>query len=202
MSKPTALVFGYGSLLDPESIARTLPAFAGRGYALLPAAVRGWKRTWTAVLPNWDATPRGGGAPPDSIAYMNVEPGEDAEALGIVFPVTEEELEALRERESIYTPVEITDRVVYLRREPPRGLHALPVLTFTAAHPWRSGGNWGVVGVRADYRALIRRASRALDSAWSLDGRLERDFEVVNGAFGDFADVTPPPDGRYAKASG
>lgn len=195
--RPAALIFGYGSLLDPRSIARTLPAFPGHGHPLLPALLDGWKRTWTAVLPNWSQDSPPGADRPDSIAYMNVEPEPGAIATGVVFPVTPGEFDALRARESIYTPVDVTDRIRYPAARPARDWNGLPVLTFTAASPWRADGNWGTVAIRADYRELIRRASRALDQKWDLEGLLERDFDAVNAAHPGFHDMPPPPDGRY-----
>ena len=197
MQKPTALLFGYGSLLSPRSIDRTLPGFLQRGQRLIPLRARNWRRTWTAVMPNTSALSDGNGFTPKGIAFMNVEPEKGAEALGIVFPVSEEDVKALDIREHLYYRAEITD-FEWLAGPPVEGeLARLPIITYSADEPWTPSSPLTPVGIREDYRHLIRNAGKTLDAQYKLGPRFENDFEEVNRLHPDFQEVLPPSDSRY-----
>lgn len=103
----TALV-GYGSLLSRPSLERTLR----RTYTgpFLQTAIRGWRRTWDAAMPNktfYTETPDGP-MTPEAILYLNVRRDPSANMNGVIFVVEPEELAAYDRRESIYDRVDVT----------------------------------------------------------------------------------------------
>jgi hypothetical protein len=104
----TVLV-GYGSLLSLPSLERTL----GRSYTgpFLPCAVRGWRRTWDAAMPNRTFHEDGPAGPmtPETILYLNVRRDPQTSLPAIVFVVDQQELQAYDQRESIYDRVDVTD---------------------------------------------------------------------------------------------
>ena len=89
-------VFGYGSLMNPESLARTLP----REHSFSPAFLPGYKRRMNHRF--------------GEHLYLNIVPREDSEVDGLVFPIREHELEVLKSRESGYQCIDISS----LLREP------------------------------------------------------------------------------------
>ena len=103
----TALV-GYGSLLSLPSLERTL----GRKYdgPFLRCAVRGWRRTWDAAMPNktFYTETSNGRMVPEGILYLNVRRDPTTSINGVVFVVNQEELAAYDRRESIYDRVDVT----------------------------------------------------------------------------------------------
>ncbi len=104
-------VFGYGSLADPESAARTL----GREVAGMEiATLTGWRRRWSCWRDNLAhektfAVEPGGELPP-AIVGLNVEPAEPGEAgpNGVLIEVTEADLVRLDVREMRYDRVDVS----------------------------------------------------------------------------------------------
>ena len=77
-------VFGYGSLLSPASVSRTL----GRPVALadlVPCAVAGYRRTWTARVPVWV----GPHAEPADALFLDLSRSPGDTCNGILLTVTE-----------------------------------------------------------------------------------------------------------------
>lgn len=195
--KNSALIFGYGSLLAPHSINRTIPGFLESDISLIPVTLAGWTRTWTAVYPNNGDLHHEDGTKPDGIAFMNVERAPSDEALGVVFVVDDHGIAALDKREKLYDRIDVTNEARFLTDDIPSQWRSLPILTYSATNPWKPGGSIATVGIRRDYRELIREAGILLDRQWSLESRFERDYESVNNRFADFHDVIPPVDARY-----
>ena len=107
-------VFGYGSLADPASAARTL----GRPVPA-PAVGRlpGWRRRWSLARDNLRVEKTfalAGGDMPPWILGLNVEqnavPGDEP-ANGVLVEVSEPELDRLDLREIRYDRTDVTDRV-------------------------------------------------------------------------------------------
>lgn len=99
-------LFGYGSLIDLESLART----TGRHVA--PASVReawldGWRRTWNV----YDLVRAEGDGIPMPMAFYNIEPDPGARCNGVLIPLRREDLEKLDLRERQYDRVEVTAAV-------------------------------------------------------------------------------------------
>jgi hypothetical protein len=106
-------LFGYGSLVLPESAAMTLgrPVTGAR-----PAALREWRRRWSLGRDNLTCEKTfelAGGHRPEWILGLNVEHGEDpaGPVNGIVIELTEAELDRLDVREVRYDRVEVTGLV-------------------------------------------------------------------------------------------
>jgi cation transport regulator ChaC len=106
-------LFGYGSLVLPESASMTLGREVGETRR---ARLRGWKRRFSQGRDNltcektFECT---GGRRPEWILGLNVEEGEDdaGPVNGVVLELTEAELERLDTREIRYDQVDVTDLV-------------------------------------------------------------------------------------------
>ena len=105
-------VFGYGSLVAPESVAATLdrpprPAQLAR--------LAGWRRNWTLVRDNLASEKtfaRKDGSLPRFCLGLNLEPDADAPAPnGALIEVSEAELDRLDIREIRYSRVDVTDSI-------------------------------------------------------------------------------------------
>lgn len=102
---PIAHVFGYGSLVAPQSVSRTL----GRSLdpTMMPVAVlRDYQRDWEIKIP---VTFEDGYACDAMFLDVTVLPGFKVN--GVLVPVTEEELAAITRREAQYDPVDVTSLI-------------------------------------------------------------------------------------------
>lgn len=106
-------VFGYGSLVDPRSAARTL----GREVPdPQPARLAGWRRRWSEARDNHRCEKtfalEPSGELPDWVLGLNVEPAPDVSPgegpNGVLIEVGEDELEHLDLREMRYDRVDVT----------------------------------------------------------------------------------------------
>lgn len=88
MSNSSHFIFGYGSLVDSQSRARTSPSAL---YAS-PANVAGVKRGWFDQV----------GGVSLSTTYLGAVPDEDSECNGVIFQVSQQQLEAFDQRETGY----------------------------------------------------------------------------------------------------
>jgi cation transport regulator ChaC len=127
-------IFGYGSLVDPASAARTL----GRPVAEpVPARLRGWKRRWSQKRDNLTCEKtfalRSDGRTPTWILGLNLEPADGSEPHGppngVLIELTEAELDRLDLREIRYDRVDVTE-VLELDRDRPDRFDR--VVTYTA----------------------------------------------------------------------
>ena len=127
-------VFGYGSLVDPASAARTL----GRPVREpVPARLHGWKRRWSQRRDNLTCEKtfalRGDGRLPTWVLGLNVEPaGEDEPGEppnGVAIELTAAELDRLDLREIRYDRVDVTAQVTL---DAPGGAVFDRVITYTA----------------------------------------------------------------------
>ena len=106
-------LFGYGSLVLPESAGMTL----GRPVPeAQPARLREWKRRWSQGRDNLTCEKTfelEGGHRPEWILGLNVERGEDpaGPVNGVVIELTEAELDRLDVREIRYDRIEVTGLV-------------------------------------------------------------------------------------------
>ncbi|HVX57929.1 MAG TPA: gamma-glutamylcyclotransferase family protein [Candidatus Saccharimonadales bacterium] len=110
-------VFGYGSLVCPDDVARTL----GRRVKMIyPVSLTGWIRDWSVVINNTDAEHRAvrvsEGSLPSYIVVLNVRRPLSSEVPtdpnGVLFEVTDEDLRKLDEREHHYRRLDVTADVV------------------------------------------------------------------------------------------
>jgi pimeloyl-ACP methyl ester carboxylesterase/cation transport regulator ChaC len=103
-------IFGYGSLLSVASLERTL----GRKYngPFLTCDLIGWHRTWDVSMPNSTYSFFGEDSTwttPEKILYLNIQRQQDSRVNGVLFVITDEDLEAFDRREWIYERVHIND---------------------------------------------------------------------------------------------
>jgi len=89
-------IFGYGSLMNPESLAKT----SATARIVKRVTVRGYQRKANAMH---EAFPE---------VAMNIVPNEVHEVFGALIDFPEADLPALRQRETGYEMVDITDRLV------------------------------------------------------------------------------------------
>jgi cation transport regulator ChaC len=106
-------LFGYGSLVLPESAAMTLGREVGE---IRPAQLRDWKRRFSQRRDNLTCEKTfelEGGRRPEWILGLNVERGGDpaGPVNGVVIELTDDELDRLDIREIRYDRVDVTDLV-------------------------------------------------------------------------------------------
>ena len=99
-------VFGYGSLMLEESIHKTLQRSEER-YPLFDATLKGYVRGWDIVIDIFsDELQR-----PIKALFLNVRKHSDGLVDGMIFSVTFEELNRIKEREVNYDCIEVTHLV-------------------------------------------------------------------------------------------
>lgn len=192
-------IFGYGSLMDPGSIAWTIPDFMARSAPLMPSRLAGFVKTFTAVAENDEGLATAFGEVPAYEAFANVEPrsGKEPEAtcLGAVFPIHEADLPELDEREYIYERLDVTDRLSLLRPE-----DALPpgarVLTYSVPLPPSEEELSGQAGIRRDYVDLMRAAGARFDRHLP-DRPFDLEMRALFTRLGRWPLLVTGPGGRY-----
>jgi cation transport regulator ChaC len=110
---PGIAVFGYASLVDSGSAARTL----GHAVAPVPARLPGWRRRWSQARDNLHSEKTfagaGDGSLPAFVLGLNLE-REEREASGpngVLIEASEEELARLDLREMRYDRVDVTAQI-------------------------------------------------------------------------------------------
>jgi gamma-glutamylcyclotransferase (GGCT)/AIG2-like uncharacterized protein YtfP len=88
MANPNQFIFGYGSLVESQSRARTSPSAL---YAF-PANIAGIQRGWFDQV----------GGVGLSTTYLGAVPDPDSNCNGVIFQVSQQQLEAFDKRESGY----------------------------------------------------------------------------------------------------
>jgi len=101
-------VFGYGSLIHPASVNRTL----GRAEApadMQPAELSGYQRCWQLLVHRrFTDDPPGLTTP---CVVLDIAPREGATMNGVLVPVTQAELKLLDRREAKYDRIDVTDHI-------------------------------------------------------------------------------------------
>jgi cation transport regulator ChaC len=96
-------VFGYGSLMLEESIHKSLQRTEIK-YPLFDATLKGYTRGWDIVIDIFsDALQR-----PIKVLFLNIQKHSDGLVDGMIFSVTFEELNRIKEREVNYDCIEVT----------------------------------------------------------------------------------------------
>lgn len=155
------LVFAYGSLLLPESMARTLPGVSIR--ACVPARCRGMRRTFQVAFPNDGSQTDKAyldnqGRRPARVLFANVVPGA-GDVNGICIPVDAEQLQLLRARERRYSCVELPAVASY----PGQVAIAGPVLTFIGKASYTRGADVRLGVVARSYLDSVVNGARFWD---------------------------------------
>ena len=118
LNQGESALFGYGSLISRPSLEATL----GRPYdgPYVACAIRGWRRTWNAAMPNATfsySEPGVGIVYPKFILYLNVMRDAGRLLNGMLFVVDAPALAAFDRRESIYDRVAVSDALEGVRVE-------------------------------------------------------------------------------------
>jgi cation transport regulator ChaC len=108
LQKGESGVFGYGSLLLKSSMETTLQhTYEG---SPVYCFVHGWQRVWNSMMPNRSFFSVEGGCKiyPKNIVYLNVEPAASTSLNGVIYAISQAELDCFDDREWIYDRVDIT----------------------------------------------------------------------------------------------
>ena len=114
----TGYVFAYGSLLNPESLARTVPS--ARLSAVVGARLVGFVRTFNVAFPNDGSQGDKAyfddlGRRPPTVLFANVVPSSDGHAAnGVLVPLGPGDLSLLVDRERRYEAVDVTESMSLL----------------------------------------------------------------------------------------
>jgi hypothetical protein len=109
-------IFGYGSLVSPADVYRTL----GRAVDMYPAVLQGWVRDWSVAVDN-QAMRRSfvrldDGSMPSQVLALNVRQPASGEAPtnpnGVLFAVSPADLVALDARETCYQKIDVSDTIL------------------------------------------------------------------------------------------
>lgn len=172
-------VFGYGSLVSPESFGHTLGRVLTRGVDVHPATVTGFGRRWnygvmTAIGESEEAD---GTRRAWTVVALGITTSEHETVNGVVAWVADGELDALDRRERNYDRVDVSDRITIVGQVD-RG----PVVTYV---PRAEPVEW--------YEAARDRGTAAVE---------RRYWDLVDAAFTELGPdehrryhaTTPPPD--------
>ncbi len=96
-------IFGYGSLIETESRLRAAPL----AKVAFPAIAHGFQRGWFARMPESLAS--------ISPTYLGCFPNAKSHTNGVIYAVTEEELDATDKRERGYTRKKVTNCEEYYK---------------------------------------------------------------------------------------
>lgn len=177
-----AWVFGYGSLVSPASLARTIGRLAKLGRDVHPAMLRGYGRRWNYGLPisvgSWrrdDGTEVIDG----TLVALGLEESPDEEVNGVIASLNASELADLDFRERDYDRVDVSE---LMDLDDGIDLDGLPVVTYvprpSAVERYESARDAAVAGVRRTYWDLV-------DDAFGVLGEDQRRR---------YHETTPAPD--------
>lgn len=105
-------VFGYGSLVSPESLASTIGRRVVLGADVHPAVLGGFGRRWnygSLTLRGW--WERDGAAVHGVVVSLGVEASSHETCNGVIVAVSDDELARLDHRERDYERMDVTERV-------------------------------------------------------------------------------------------
>ncbi|WP_221030587.1 gamma-glutamylcyclotransferase family protein [Actomonas aquatica] len=152
-------MFGFGSLLLRESIAKSL----GRPYEgpLHEVELVGWTRRWNVSMPNraFYAETTEGELWPEKILYLNIVRQAGARMNGVVMVVRRSDLASMDRRESVYDRVDVAADLAGL--DVPSGT---PVYAYSgqAAHCIKTYTTLAEMGLRQTYLDGVNRALAAM----------------------------------------
>jgi cation transport regulator ChaC len=174
-------VFGYGSLVDPQSLGNTLRRSVTIGVDFVEAELQGWGRRWNYgvghVVGAWRTTD-GRSVDDGVIVALGLVASESERTNGIVARVTPDELAFLDHRERDYDRVDVTERVVASVPLVGRDRVVTYVPRPSAIARYEAGRDAGRAGIRSTYWGMV-------DSAFAVLGP-----DRVN----QYRSSTPDPD--------
>jgi cation transport regulator ChaC len=141
MPEPVCYIFGYGSLINPESVAKTLREPVDVA-AIQPAVLRDYQRSWSleeTVLLNGKEEQQ------VTMVFLNIRSRKGTACNGVIFPVSERSLCDFDQRERRYDRIEI-GHLLSPKVE-------LPVYTYVGKEPYVTPPESAVVAER--YEKLV-----------------------------------------------
>lgn len=174
-------VFGYGSLVSPDSFGRTLGRPLQMGVDLHPAELAGYGRRWNYGVLHVTARTEGAQPLPRTIVALGIVESAGESVNGVIGWVTEGELVELDLRERHYDRVDVTDQVAVEGR-PADAFSGAPIMVYVPR-----------AEAIAHFEAARERGEAAIE---------QRYWDLVEGAFADLGDghharfhaSTPAPD--------
>lgn len=160
---PVVWIFGYGSLVDPDSMARTIGRRAALGVDFFRAELSGYRRRWNyGVLhlrAQWTRVD-GVHVEEGTIVALGLEPSAGGRVNGVIASVAGGELVNLDRRERHYDRVDVTDAVTVLAGS--RSAASGPIYTYVptdrAVRGYESARDEGTAGIRRTYWDLVDSA--------------------------------------------
>ncbi|MBI4943855.1 MAG: hypothetical protein HY830_24190 [Actinobacteria bacterium] len=124
-------VFGYGSLVDRESLEASIGRAVSVADGPFVLRLRGFRRAWNVLghsseRPDYAFSDDSGKPWEGWLAFLGVEPAAGAATLGVAWRLTAGELEALDDRERSYDRVDVTPLLDAATPRRPDG----PVMTY------------------------------------------------------------------------
>lgn len=158
-------VFGYGSLVDRESLEASIGRAVTAADGPFVLRLRGYRRVWN-VLGHSSERPEyvftdGGGSPWEGwLAFLGVEPAAGAATLGVAWRLTDADVDSLDDRERSYDRVDVTTLLDTVTSRRPDG----PVMTYVPRDDVvrRTAAVRATGTVMARYLRLVDRAYRDL----------------------------------------
>jgi len=166
-------VFGYGSLVDPRSLGRTLGRPVELHVDFLEAELEGWGRRWNYgvghVTGAW-RTADGRMVVDGVIVALGLVPSAGERTNGIIARVSATELAALDLRERDYDRIDVTDQVTVAGRGGAPASPGVParerIVTYvprpSAIDRYESARDAGLAGIRDTYWGLVDAAFAVL----------------------------------------
>jgi cation transport regulator ChaC len=163
MARPDTWVFGYGSLVAPESVARTIGRAVERADGFAAARLHGFGRRWNygSLHQRGDWHGPHGFVEQGIVVSLGVEQAPDEHCNGAVVRVTDDELALLDWRERDYERTEVTDRVA-VDHEGFRARVVTYVPRASAIERYLVAREARRAAIRQSYVALVEGAFRAL----------------------------------------
>lgn len=158
----TTWVFGYGSLVSPKAMSRTITRVAEPGVDFFEAELAGYGRRWNYgvmhIEASWildDGTPIGNGV----IVALGLVASDDETVNGVIASVTDEELSHLDRRERNYDQVDVTNLVSTSAPGVDKIVVYVPKPAAVAAY--EAAREAGTAGIRRTYWNLVDEAFAA-----------------------------------------
>jgi cation transport regulator ChaC len=112
-------VFGYGSLVDVENLQKDLGRDLTASSDFIFCYLKGYHRCWNIAMDNRINFPdykyyvekETGSRPEGFVAFLNIRPHKGSSIIGILFSVSEKDLQNLDKRERNYRRVDITNLI-------------------------------------------------------------------------------------------
>lgn len=159
----TTWVFGYGSLVSPEAMSRTITRVAMPGVDFFEAELAGYGRRWNYGVMHIDASwelDDGTAVDHGMIVALGLVASADERVNGVIASVTDEELRHLDRRERNYDRVDVTELVTTAAPD----VEAIVVYVPRAAsiEAYETARDAGTAGIRRTYWDLVDAAFETL----------------------------------------